>query len=985
MISKTLLLILIFLGALFFSHAQCPDPTSIGTPTVVHASCPGNGSITVTSVLPAVVSPDYYQYCLYNTITNVEIYTWQNSNIFPNVNSGNYEIRVRKRCASPAVSAGYVTRAVVVNNTEVAPAISSTTLLRNSKCNNGAFSVNATGSGPLQYALVSSIGESEPVFSYVRPRQSSNKFTDLPAGTYYVRVYNVCNNAATQSIIVPAETTVSSITPVSGGFFPIGCDSLSLSVNIQNYIKNTAVFSSDASVKGWVNWPGGITDTFSIDGFTSITPGLRRHTILAHISRLDPAYNPTLAYPENLSGSSYFISYGFRDVCGNIYTNSFTYNKPTATSLFVTDATSDPSSDCDNLAHRFHISHTGGSSQHYHGFKASNNFTYSIDGGTTWQNASISNAYPTLPGSTGSVYFTIPRGATITLKVNYCGKILEKTFTATPIEALSSAIFSSDDLSCVNTGRIRIQRRNIVGTRAGIQMLTAPAGQSIVPYFEFTPEVNSSAYNYPAQLSNLLPGTYTFTVWDTIGVDCPRNRTYTVNNTAYNFDFTYSVLCNGNLEINANTPVASVAGYVKVKIFNSSGTQVVGGANGISGTTTTYVTVPASLTSSLPDGIYTIRLGRYLNNPSLDNCSYIEKTWNKSITNNLNLNPSIFFSGCPDSTGALVASAGGGTAPYAYTLYDNANNPVAPTVVNGNTFNNLNTSQTYRLNVIDQCGAIVNRTLSSNSAIGISTPGYSTMPCIGQTINLHMPNFPGMSYVWYKDSVLIPSATSSVFTLSNLVAGDAGDYQSTLTVGSCAISKSIEIDPTACGGPLAVDLVSFNVTCDKEGNSLVNWMTASEFNAMDFTLSKSRDLKNWEVVEIIPAAGHSNHLISYASRDEKTFSGTSYYQLMQRDFDGKETKYNPISFSCSQTGESSGSLYPNPSTGSFQFDFTADKAGILEMQVVDMNGKPISSQENTMERGSNSFTFSQHLTTGIYFVKITVNKVQRMPIKLVVL
>jgi len=110
------------------SSAQCTDPISIGSSTIIHANCPGNGQITVGTISPsaASIAPDYYQYALYDTSGTTVIAPYQSSNILINIDAGIYEIRVRKACASGFSSP--ISQIVTVNNTEQMAFINSFTL-----------------------------------------------------------------------------------------------------------------------------------------------------------------------------------------------------------------------------------------------------------------------------------------------------------------------------------------------------------------------------------------------------------------------------------------------------------------------------------------------------------------------------------------------------------------------------------------------------------------------------------------------------------------------------------------------------------------------------------------------------------------------------------------------------------------------------------------------------------------------------------------
>ena len=979
------ILFLCFLFVSYSASSQCADPVSMGVPTLVDANCPGQGQITVNNVLPLLTGTDYYQYSLYSISNSSEVFTWQNSNIFPNLQAGSYEIRVRTRCSSsPFFSANYITNSVTLNNTEINTSISSVTVLRKSKCNNGVVSAVALGSGPLEYALVSSLTELEPIATYVRPRQSVSRFDSLPPGSYFMRVYNACDNASTIPFTIGVDNSNTQIAQLGGWFIPIGCDSVSFGFRVSNFLKNNATFPGDTQVKAWVKWPNGVVDTVGLTlqpNTDLLTPLTKDYVARTDMSNFDPAYNPMDVWPNNLSQSSYTIEIGMRDNCGIIHTNTFTYKKTNTITLESESVTSSASNDCNFAAFRFYIRHTGaGGTSTTHGFRNLDGFSISVDGGATWSNIRTSNSYTTNTSNSYTDIRLFQRGMTHTVLLRYCGNIISTTFT-TPVTTPLAANLVTDKIACLGHGRVRVRKYNANGAKLGVRVLSVPAGQAPIPYFEIT--LSSTNDYYPSQLSNLLPGAYSIELLDTIGVLCPVRRTLPITVLPFTFDFTYVENCNKNLEIRSNISLGNIDNSIRVKIFNSLNVQVFGGADGYPGTTPSYVNIPGTSMASLPNGTYTIRVGRWLNN-SLDNCSYVEKTWVKNNINNLTLQNSIFVSGCNNSLGALGASANGGSAPYEYTLLDINDVEIPPSVPGGNTYENLNTANVYKLSVLDGCGAVVNRLISSNSQFEIATPGYSTMPCVGNNINLSLPQFTGVSYAWMKDSIVIPSANTNIFSLNNLQLSDSGTYQSILTIGGCEVVGSLYINPFNCGGPLSVELTSFNANCDIDGTVQIGWQTASELNSKDFIVQKSRDLVNWETVDILPGKGNSSINSNYTTIDRDPYDGVTYYQLIQRDFNDVVRSYNPISNGCDQQADSDLKIYPNPSSGDFNIEYYTEKNTIVEVEIMDINGRLVVSKIHKLMTGNNTLFISENLEKGIYIIQVITDKKVKTPIKLVV-
>jgi hypothetical protein len=93
---------------------------------------------------------------------------------------------------------------------------------------------------------------------------------------------------------------------------------------------------------------------------------------------------------------------------------------------------------------------------------------------------------------------------------------------------------------------------------------------------------------------------------------------------------------------------------------------------------------------------------------------------------------------------------------------------------------------------------------------------------------------------------------------------------------------------------LPVELMSFDGVRNGRNNILF-WQTATESNCSHFNVEKSTDGETWTNIGTINGAGTSTHMVEYEITDYKVKPIINYYRLVQYDFDGKYTKYDPIS------------------------------------------------------------------------------------------
>jgi len=140
----------------------------------------------------------------------------------------------------------------------------------------------------------------------------------------------------------------------------------------------------------------------------------------------------------------------------------------------------------------------------------------------------------------------------------------------------------------------------------------------------------------------------------------------------------------------------------------------------------------------------------------------------------------------------------------------------------------------------------------------------------------------------------------------------------------------------------------------------LSWTTASESNSLNFEVSKSLDLKSWELIDVISAKGNSNEMNVYSTIDKFASPDVTYYQLVQRDIDGKENTYSPISNVCDDLDLKGMSVYPNPTNGKFNVEFYSNSETTCQLQIIDVNGRQIIVQKHQLKKGKNTFILSKN-------------------------
>ncbi|MBL4668412.1 MAG: T9SS type A sorting domain-containing protein [Flavobacteriales bacterium] len=173
---------------------------------------------------------------------------------------------------------------------------------------------------------------------------------------------------------------------------------------------------------------------------------------------------------------------------------------------------------------------------------------------------------------------------------------------------------------------------------------------------------------------------------------------------------------------------------------------------------------------------------------------------------------------------------------------------------------------------------------------------------------------------------------------------------------------------TKPAGGLPIALLSFNTTCI-EGYNELSWKTATEINNDFYTIEKSIDAKNFEVIARVNGAGNSNNINSYYFKDKHFLTGQVYYRLKQTDFNGNYEYFDIKAVDCGAS--STISIYPNPARG--EFTVTINQYSITEIVIEIYNSLGQKVIEKIIQPKSNSINQNliiDELNQGIYFVKL---------------
>lgn len=274
--------------ALIFSlhtFAQLPGFTFDIAET--HQTCLGNGELnfTVSGTTPGATM-GYEVYLLPNTTTPLVITT---DTTVSNLVAGTYMV-VATQSLNNETSSN--TQNVVINNFIIP--LTYTLSFTPARCGtDGTITVNVTSGTGVRYEITSG-----PV---LKPQQTSNIFTGLPAGLYQVRVYDNCGEAVVVSVQIPQATTSMNISAgaAGGGALP-SCNTLA--------VKNQ-----------YFTAPGNIIFFPITIQYTIFPPGGGAAQIITTVVTSGGQLNDLVTELPFYENQEYSYNLKITDACGNVY------------------------------------------------------------------------------------------------------------------------------------------------------------------------------------------------------------------------------------------------------------------------------------------------------------------------------------------------------------------------------------------------------------------------------------------------------------------------------------------------------------------------------------------------------------------------------------------------------------------------------------------------------------------------------------------
>ena len=173
---------------------------------------------------------------------------------------------------------------------------------------------------------------------------------------------------------------------------------------------------------------------------------------------------------------------------------------------------------------------------------------------------------------------------------------------------------------------------------------------------------------------------------------------------------------------------------------------------------------------------------------------------------------------------------------------------------------------------------------------------------------------------------------------------------------------------TTSNNALPITLTSFDVVASANNSVSVQWTTASERENDFFTVERSLDGMNWEILGMVAGQGNSIHSVDYTFDDNMPYVGVSYYRLKQTDFNGQFEYFDPKSVFVDKSNFSEMVVYPNPAFDVLKVQ--GEQNEIQNLTFINAVGQiiPCNIIDNLSNVNQKSIDVS-NLPQGVYYVK----------------
>jgi hypothetical protein len=277
----------------------------------------------------------------------------------------------------------------------------------------------------------------------------------------------------------------------------------------------------------------------------------------------------------------------------------------------------------------------------------------------------------------------------------------------------------------------------------------------------------------------------------------------------------------------------------------------------------------------------------------------------------------------------------------------------------------------------------LNTTCGSTATVSCSAPTTplispsTSMISVGQTVTYTVSNTQsGVLYVVEDASSGSSYATSefgngSSETFTTQTFTTPGLYNVEIVADKLSGSGCLSIATASItvSGTLPVQLISFNGRLTN-GQSQLNWRTATESNASHYVIERSEDGIHFLSIGSVKAIGNSASETAYQFIDLSPLPAFNYYRLKMMDEDGKSSYSAVIKLYSNSSTKVIAS--PNPFDQVINIQATIEVSGEAYIRLFDQHGRIVYNTIRSVVKGTNAIQLNNlpQLPTGNYILEV---------------
>jgi hypothetical protein len=258
---------------------------------------------------------------------------------------------------------------------------------------------------------------------------------------------------------------------------------------------------------------------------------------------------------------------------------------------------------------------------------------------------------------------------------------------------------------------------------------------------------------------------------------------------------------------------------------------------------------------------------------------------------------------------------------------------------------------------------------TNNGTTWISLAGQYTSLGSGSFQPTGQPLYQGLQTTWVKETIDISSFKGNQLKLRFFFRSDNAIHKDGWYIDDITIHKY---------NVVPVELTSFSASII-DNKVVLSWTTATETNNKGYEVQRSSDNISWYSIGYKIGGGTTTIKSYYSYEDTPPSYGTYYYRLVQYDFDGTATTYDPINVDLSNFTFNLEQNYPNPFNPTtkirYQLPMQSSPEQLYNVRLVvyDILGKEVVTLVNELQQaGEHEVEFNgAGLSSGMYIYKIT--------------